>query len=308
MKRTILAVVAAAACSVEAAVMYRGRLMDAEHPDAKVQCFGKSKKMTFRFYDDSGVRQGEPLVRNVPLETNGMFTVLLDTPELSNALREGKATQVGLTVGDAANEIRPLRKLLPTARAVQADAATGLSRGAKVGKMTATCVEAEELAVGGNLTVGGAIKPVGEGFVSTQTVYKVRLGKKSKLRAKDGKIVVLDEPELLTPNLAQGCPSVKAGEVIKDPNGRAVVAPADGIATISCVESLKQAEVNGSAPMDTQGRGKYYASAYSPCCSVVRFCKKGEEIKVPAGWSWQPWGGEDRGMRFTVRFHRFVVK
>lgn len=306
MKKTILTVVAAAVCSVEAAVMYRGRLVDAEHPNAGARVLSGSKQMTFRFYDDSGLQQGEPLVRNVPLETNGMFTVFLDSPELSEALRQGKAVQVGLTVGDAANEIRPLRKLLPTVRAVQADAASGLSRGAKVDQMTAKSVEAEKLAVGGSLTVGGTIKPADKGFKSELAlIYNVKIGEGSKLRAKDGSIVVLGEPELLTPNLAQGCPGVAAGDTIKDQNGKLVVAPAAGVATISCVESLKQSEVNGET-WNVQDRGKYYASAFSPCCSVVQFCEKGEEIKVPAGWSWRPWNGEGKKMRFTVRFHPFV--
>lgn len=291
MKRTILAFVAAAACSVEAAVMYRGRLVDAEFPDASQLTFSGSKKMTFRIYDDSGRQLGDPLVREVPLETNGTFTVLLDSTELAEALREGKATQVGLTVGDAANEIRPLRKLLPTARAVQADAATGLSRGAKVGKMSAAgFVETEKLAVGGNLTVGGGIKPAVEGAQFDRVSYKVRLNEGSKLWMTNGAGKALGEAKLLTPDLAAGCAGVAAGETIKDPDGKAIVAPADGVATICCVETLK---IGSFTP-------------YSPCCSVVQFYRKGEEIKVPDGWSWQPVDGGNEKKRFTVRFHPFV--
>lgn len=302
MKRMILAVIAVAACSVEASVMYRGRLVNAENPDAGQLVSSGSKKMTFRFYDDLGLQQGEPLVREVPLETNGMFTVLLDSPELTEAIRAGRATQVGLTVGDAANEIRPLRKLLPTARAAQADAAAGLSRGAKVGKMTAACVEAGRMAVGVNLTVGGAIKPVTKGMKLDQTSYTVRMEAGSKLRMKDGTLAVLGEPILLSPDLAKGCRPVGAGDTTMGPGGTAIVAPADGVATICCVETLKTSEVNSS-----DGRqGAYYATAYAPCCSVVRFYEKGRVISAPAGWSWQPTNKWNEEKRFIVRFHPFV--
>ena len=273
-----------------------------------MQSFSGTKTMTFRFYDDTGVQQGAAIVRDVPLETNGTFSVLLDTAELTENLQAGKATQVGVTIGSAAKEIRPLRKLLPMVQAAEASQAAGLAVRPKVGEMTARDVVTKKVTVGGDLTVGGAIRPDDGTNVFDRVAYTVRLGEGAKLCAKDG-LRVFDKPKMLTPDYGASM-TVGPGQPIPDADGKPVVAPEDGVATISCVDSLSDADVadgNSFFPVE----GGFFGSRYSANCLVVKFCRKGDTINVPDGWSWHQ-STSSRAVqsaelkRFSVRFHPFV--
>lgn len=307
MKKAIaILVVLVVAWSGAAAVVYRGRLAHVERPQA-MQSFSGTKTMTFRFYDDTGVQQGAAIVRDVPLETNGMFSVVLDSTELTENLRLGRATQVGLTIGSAAKELRPLRKLLPMVQAAEASQAAGLAAKAKVGEMTARDVVTKKVAVRGGLTVGGAIRPDDGTNVFDLVSYAVRLGEGAKLRTERGELRVLGEPKMLTPSY--GGNRVGPNEPIPDGDGKPVIAPADGIVTISCVDSLSEADIsdgNSFFPVE----GDFFGSRYSANCLVVKFCQGNEQIMVPKGWSWQPATSkfelDARRRRFSVRFHPFV--
>lgn len=293
-----------------AAVVYRGRLALAERPQ-EIQSFSGTKTMTFRFYDDTGVQQGAAIVRDVPLERDGTFSVLLDSAELTENLEASRATQVGLTIGNAAKELRPLRKLLPMAQATEATRAAGLAAKAKVGRMTARDIVAKKLSVRGNLSVGGAIKPDDKdgtnGF--DRVAYAVQLGEGAKLRSEIGGLCLLGEPIMLTPNFGSS-KAVRAGQPIPDSNGKPVIAPEDGIATISCVDSLSEADIADGNGHFNNEVGDFFGSRYSANCLVVKFCRKGETIMVPDGWNWQPatsrYIRDAELKRFSVRFHPFV--
>ena len=273
MKQMILALLAAGVVwGADAAVVYRGRLADMRDPQQTLT-FGGTKTMTFKFYNDDGVEQpGLDFRQEVPLEADGSFTVHLDSAELTAAIQAGTATQVGLTIGRAAREIQPRRKLLPTARAAQAVTASGLSRGATVGTLTAETLEANKVSVRGDLTVGGAIVPSVGGQRFNQTPgYAVKMSDQGGRLALEGYTKVFGDVVFL------GDKKYEAGKNL-------CTAPADGVAVIACKDRII------FQPGDSaQGRETSH-SLYgeSPNCSVVQFCHQGEAIKVPEGWSWAP--------------------
>ena len=272
MKRMVLALLAmVAAWGANAAVTYRGRLVDMREPQKNLN-LGGTKTMTFRFYNDDGVEQSNlELRQEVPLESDGSFTAHLDSDALTTALQKGEATQVGLTVGQATREIQPRRKLLPTASAITAKIAGGLSRKATVGSLTSETLEANAVSVGGNLTVGGAIKPSGAGQRFEQT-----LGYTAKM-ADNGGVLALKGPARVfgdVVRLTDGKNKYKAGDFL-------ATAPADGVAAICCIDPI-------AINRQVGGGGFVVLNGESPNCSIVQFCRKGEDIKVPDSWSWEP--------------------
>lgn len=300
MKQMILALVAVGmACGVDAAVVYRGRLADMREPRQNLT-LGGTKTMTFRFYNDDGVEQSNlELRQEVPLEADGSFTAHLDSDALTTALQKGEATQVGLTVGRAMREIQPRRKLLPTASAITAAIAGGLSRQATVGSLTSETLEANAVSVRGNLTVGGAIKPSVDGQRFEQTPgYTARMADKGGVLALKGPTRVFGEV-------------VNLGEKGYDAGNPLGTAPADGVAVISCIDPIISCSSESSEVRRVFGE--------SPNCSVVQFCRKDEAIHVPAGWNWAPplysddktlpdcFSPENKNPRtFRVHFYKFL--
>lgn len=265
MKQMILALLAAgAAWGTDAAVVYRGRLVNMREPQQNLS-LGGTKTMTFRFYNDDGVEQDLTIVQEVPLEADGSFTAHLDSTNLTKAIQAGTATQVGLTVGRAAKEIQPRRKLLPTVRATNAVTAGGLSRGATVDKMTAETLEATEVSVKGNLTVGGTIKPEKATRFERTIGYAAKMADNGGVLALNGSARVFGEVKKLVEKKAV------AGEEL-------CTAPANGVAVICCKNKI------------ITGGFQYCWMIYGegPNCSVVQFCHKDEPIKVPDNWSWEP--------------------
>ena len=290
MKQMILALLAAGvAWGVDAAVVYRGRLADMRDPQQTLT-FGGTKTMTFKFYNDDGVEQpGLDFTQEVPLEADGSFTAHLDSQGLTAAIQAGTATQVGLTIGRAAKEIQPRRKLLPTARAAQAVTAGGLSRGATVGTLTTETLEANQVSARGDLTVGGAIVPSVGGQRFNQTPgYAVKMSDQGGRLALEGYTKVFGDVAFLGEK--QGC---KAGDFLCN-------APADGVAVIGC-----SGPVFYSTPsVLCHGEGPY--------CSIVQFCHQGDAIKVPDDWYFEPAGidsekSEDSKKKtFRVHFYKFL--
>lgn len=296
MKRIILALLAVGvACGVDAAVVYRGRLADMREPQKNLNLGEITKKMTFRFYNDDGVEQQDlRLVQEVPLESDGSFTAHLDSDALTTALRKGAATQVGLTVGQAAREIQPRRKLLPTASAITAEIAGGLSRKATVGELKTETLEANAVSVGGNLTVGGAFKPSGAGQCFEQTFgYTAQMSEPGGVLALKGPTRVFGKVVKLAEKA-----DCKAGDFL-------ATAPADGVAVVSCKDPLDLIGCEGSIP-------HYFGE--SPHCSIVQFCHRGDAIKVPDGWSWEPPVLDEaktdasKKRTFQVYFYKFLDK
>lgn len=308
MKQIILALLAVGvAWGADAAVVYRGRLVDMREPQKNLNLGDITKKMTFRFYNDDGVEQQDLLlVQDVPLESDGSFTAHLDSDALTTALQKGEATQVGLTVGQATREIQPRRKLLPTASAITAKIAGGLSRKATVGSLTSETLEANAVSVRGNLTVGGAIKPSGAGRHFEQTPgYTARMADK-------GGVLALKSPTRVFGEVVNlGEKGVKLGEKGYDAGDPLGTAPADGVAVISCIDPIISC-----SPQSGEDRRVF---GESPNCSVVQFCRKGEAIHVPAGWNWTPplydgdktlpecFSPENKNPRtFRVHFYKFL--
>lgn len=296
MKQMILALLAAgAAWGTDAAVVYRGRLVNMREPQQNLS-LGDTKTMTFRFYNDDGVEQNLTIVQEVPLAADGSFTAHLDSAGLTTAIQKGEATQVGLTVGRATKEIQPRRKLLPTVRATNAVTAGGLSRGATVDTMTAETLEATEVSVKGNLTVGGTIKP------EKATRFEQTIGYAAKMADNGGVLALKGTTRVF-------------GEVIKFEEKKAEAgtelckAPADGVAVIYCRDRIVRAS---NLP------NSYSIYGESPNCSVVQFCRGGDGIKVPDGWSWEPpkdnngkmsvlYSPDNEGQRtFGVYFYKFL--
>ena len=266
MKQMILALLAAgAAWGTDAAVVYRGRLVNMREPQQNLS-LGGSKTMTFRFYNDDGVEQDLTIVQEVPLEADGSFTAHLDSADLTTAIQKGEATQVGLTVGRAAKEIQPRRKLLPTVRATNAVTAGGLSRGATVDKMTAETLEATEVSVKGNLTVGGTIKPEKAARFERTIGYTAKMADNGGVLALKGTTRVFGEVEKLVETTGE------AGKLLAK-------APANGVAVITCKDPIVPSK-------DFLVTWPLFGE--SPNCSVVQFCRPNDDIKVPDNWSWEP--------------------
>lgn len=265
MKQMILALLAVGvAWGADAAVVYRGRLVDMRDPQQNLN-LGPTKTMTFRFYDDNGTeRQELGLRQEVPLEADGSFTAHLDSQGLTEAIQQGTVTQVGLTIGRAAKEVQPRRKLLPTARATQAVTASGLSRGATVNSLTAETLEADQVSVVGNLTVGGAIKP------ENATRFERKIGYTAKMSDNGGRLALKGTTKVFGAVVKLVEDKFKAGAQLCQ-------APADGVAVITCKD-----------PIIVPGNQSFSVFGESPNFSVVQFCHNGEAIKVPAGWNWAP--------------------
>ena len=266
MKQMILALLAVGvAWGADAAVVYRGRLADMRDPQQTLT-FGGTKTMTFKFYNDDGVEQSNlELRQEVPLEADGSFTAHLDSQGLTEAIQQGTVTQVGLTIGRAAKEVQPRRKLLPTVRATKAVTAGGLSRGATVGTLTAETLEANKVSVRGDLTVGGAIVPSVGGQRFNQTPgYAVKMSDQGGRLALEGYTKVFGDVVFL------GDKKYEAGKNL-------CTAPADGVAVIYCRDRIVRASTLPNS---------YSIFGESPNCSVVQFCHEGEAITVPAGWNW----------------------
>ena len=297
MKQMILALLAVGvAWGADAAVVYRGRLVDMRDPQQTLT-FGGTKTMTFRFYDDNGTeRQELGLRQEVPLEADGSFTAHLDSQGLTEAIQAGTATQVGLTIGRAAKEIQPRRKLLPTARAAQAVTASGLSRGATVGTLTAETLEANKVSVRGDLTVGGAIKPENATRFERKIGYTAKMSDSGGRLALKGTTKVFGEVVKLVEN------KFKAGAVLCQ------AAPADGVAVITCKDPI----------VGDPNQSSFGLFGESPNFSVVQFCHEGEAITVPAGWNWAPPRDDDGNLpnyfssdnnsdrTFGVYFYKFL--
>ena len=266
MKQMILALLAAgAAWGTDAAVVYRGRLVNMREPQQNLS-LGDTKTMTFRFYNDDGVEQDWlTIVQEVPLEADGSFTAHLDSTNLTAAIQKGEATQVGLTVGRATKEIQPRRKLLPTVRATNAVTAGGLSRGATVDKLTTETLEAHQVSVKGTLTVGGPIKPEKATRFEQTIGYAAKMADNGGVLALKGTTRVFGEVEG-----PFEYPGKKAGDVL-------CKAPANGVAVITCKDSMVKDNVT-----------TWSLFGESPNCSVVQFCRPNDDIKVPDNWSWEP--------------------
>ena len=295
MKQMILALLAAgAAWGTDAAVVYRGRLVNMREPQQNLS-LGGSKTMTFRFYNDDGVEQNLTIVQEVPLEADGSFTAHLDSTNLTAAIQKGEATQVGLTVGRATKEVQPRRKLLPTARATKAVTAGGLSRGATVDKLTTETLEANQVSVKGNLTVGGTIKPEKAARFERTIGYAAKMADNGGVLALKGSARVFGEVKKLVEKKAV------AGEEL-------CTAPADGVAVIYCKDKIVR----------KTGYNSYSLFGESPNFSVVQFCHPNDSIKVPEGWSWAPprdnkgemsvlYSPDNEGQRtFGVYFYKFL--
>lgn len=294
MKQMILALLAVGvAWGVDAAVVYRGRLVNMREPDRNLY-LGDTKKMTFRFYNDDGVEQQElTLEQEVPLAADGSFTAYLDSTNLTAAIQKGVATQVGLTVGRATREIQPRRKLLPTVRAAKAVTAGGLSRGATVDKLFTETLEANAVSVKGELMVGGTIKPE-KGSRFDQTIaHAVKMSEYGGSLALKGTADVFGNVERLAEKKGPA-----AGDVL-------ATATADGVAVITCRDPV----------IPSEGMS-WWAFGESPNCSIVQFCRKNDPIKVPEGWSWTPPKDDHGGLpykyppeavgTFEVYFYKFL--
>lgn len=277
----------------ESSVVYRGRLVRAENPRAVCPFEPDTvKTMTFTVYDGTANHVCD-ITQDVPIEANGLFTAILDDPQLQASITNGTATEIGLRIGNA-KEIQPRRKLLPTLRAETVARAAGLARKATVGTLVANDVTSQNLRVDGNLVLGKGVRSA-DGKPVKRFAYRISPSAGNPLNvktAKDGTVSVFGKAQNLTPEYGDAKNTYLAGATIAS-------APEDGVATITCTDSLPYGD-------------SLYSSCGAPCCSTVVFCKKGDAIKVPSGWRCSR---EDRSnvyvdepRHFAVRFHPFIKK
>ena len=290
MKNMSFAILMAAVIALtgESSVVYRGRLVRADNPQAECSFEpGTVKEMTFTAYDGAA-RFVCDIRRTVSIEASGLFTVVLDDPRLQAAIANGTATEIGLRVGNA-KEIQPRRKLLQTPRVETAARAAGLARKATVGTLAANVVNSQNFCVNGSFTVGKEIR-FADGKPVKRLAYRVSPSAGNPLNVKtdkDGTVSVFGNARNLTPEYGDAKKAYRAGETI-------ATAPEDGVATITCTDSLPYLSVE-------------YEISGSPCCSTVVFCKAGDAIKVPSGWRYEK-NGSSEGGHFAVRFHPFIKK
>ena len=255
-----LALAVSLAFSGEAAIVYQGRL--ARNGEAiMVQEFpnGASKQLTFRVYGEQDAVWSTNMT--VAVATNGAFTAILDDPGLTAMVTNGLARQIGLSIGDA-KEIWPRRALLPLAAVQRAEVGARLVPKASVGTLT----ERKKLTCR-NLRVDGDIKIVGSAMTSRtdRVSYELpEIGDNETLRLKCGKGIHVFGPMQVLPLNNGGRASGGGAELAE--------APADGVATVICNETLEERDYENKRLMP------------SPCFSVVQFCRKGDKICVPSNW------------------------
>lgn len=299
MKNVSFAMLLAAAVALtgESSVVYRGRLVNVDDPRAVCPFEpGATKAMTFKVYGvapNGGTGWLFDIMRDVPIETNGLFTVILDHPDLQAAVTNGTATEIGLQIGNA-REIKPRRKLLPTPRTATAACAAGLARNATVGSLAAGVVTSQNFRVNGDLSIGKGIHAA-DGKPVKRLSYRISPSADNLVKVKPsagGMVSVFGNAMELTAEYGfeHGGAEEKwyqAGETI-------TTAPEDGVATITCSDSI---------PFDNYR----YSQGGSPCCSTVVFCKKGDAIKVPSKWRCGMNGAFEK-RHFAVRFHPFIKR
>lgn len=291
MKNVSFAMLLAAAVALtgESSVVYRGRLVNADNPRAVCPFKpGTQKEMTFTAYDGAAKYVCE-IKRSVLIETNGLFTIILDDPLLQAAVTNGTAVEIGLRVGNA-KEIYPRRKLLPTPRTATAARAAGLAREATVGALAAGVVTSQNFRVNGALSIGKGIHAA-DGKPIKRFAYKLSPGADKQVNIKPdrgGTVSVFGKAMNLTNEHGDPDWLYKAGATI-------TTAPEDGVATITCTDSVPFNDYN-------------YTWSSAPCCSTVVFYKKNDAITVPLGWECINTNGVSEKRHFAVRFHPFITR
>ena len=298
MKNMSFAILLAAAIALtgESSVVYRGRLVNAENPQAVCPFEpGATKAMTFTVYDGAANRVCD-IMQDVPIEANGLFTVILDDPQLQAAVANGTATEIGLRIGNAKAEVYPRRKLLPTPRAETAARAAGLAKNATVGTLSANGGTVQNFRANGDLNIEKGIRSA-DGKPVKGLTYRILPSKDTPVNI-NGTGSVFGKAMNLTSEYGRS-------EELRGTGEQITTAPEDGVATIVCTDSLPYERYDfpaGAGPKNT------YMGCGSPCCSTVVFCKRGDPICVPSGWECLNRDNVREKRHFAVRFHPFIKR
>lgn len=279
MKRKIVFLTMMMALAGEAAIVYRGRLVPNSQPNAATTFSGVvTRDMTFTIYDEGGTPCCKVERKGVRIAPGGTFSVVLESPELTESVKLGEAASIGLAVGKAP-EIQPRRHLLPLGRVNHATVADGLAPDAQVRTLTANNLVCDTLTAKGSVMAKRVIGADGRLNRIAYRLPSVGPDETLELVRGDGITVFGTCQRMMLKNGADTM-SAKAGDALCE-------APGDGVATICC--------------MTTQDASK---SQGGPATSFVRFCRKGESICVPSEWTSVK--GKDTA-KFAVDFHPFVT-
>ena len=240
MKYLVL-ILALAAWTGEASIVYRGRLYRTAKTEKDVLGPGDSYKMTFRLYTvaNGGSPLCEVVADNVQLMTNGNFEVCLQGAAVDAALMN-RAVYVGLSLDDA-RELIPRRQLLALPQAGHAAKADRFGLAPNVGFLAAGSASIVNSLTVDRLEVDGNLAATGNGQNS----------------AAIGTVQVENTGVDLTHNRMRVFG--KAKDVKSEADGRSWTAPADGVAYVYTKSSASNPKMGGT----------------------VRLCRKGDTVTLP---------------------------
>lgn len=230
-------------------VSYHGQFLDALTGAPATFAPGTTKNLEFIGYGDAAGSEKiwSTVVQGVPVNPDGSFETAFGDMDLAGHIATGKVTHVGMKLfGAPGSGIGSPRALSPVVSVNRVLVAEGLAADAKIGTVTTKAATANLLDVA-SAEIAGPMNVSGkDGNVSVRP-FALETGVTTIGRGQGVKVWGMAS------NLCTRVAS--AGAVLWN-------APADGVAVIHCVST-------NSAAISVPG--------------VIQFCRKDDEIKMPAG-------------------------
>lgn len=156
-----------ASAIAEIGIVYRGRLQATSGSVGTA-----ARRIEVRLYRDEAGGVCKFAVTNmVRPDINGNFQIPLEGPAVNEAIANGEANYIGITIGENGREILPRSRVLAVPRAYHAKTAETLAPGASVHRLDAELVSAGTTAVTNSMRIRKSISFIGgDGAVPVEDV------------------------------------------------------------------------------------------------------------------------------------------